>query len=399
MRLLTPHRLRIYPVAILIGVALGYTVFVATSDGLRTVRGGRMGGDFAGFYGAGLIVRDGADLYDRDAQKRAQAPFLPDHPGGWIDFAYPPYVAAAYVPFTALSFKHAYLLHTLLAAACTALAVWLLAQTLAIDRRYLVPCMAAALTFYPLFRAIVGGQNTAFSLLCAAGALSSLGRGRDLAAGFWLGAWLFKPQFALAVGAITAMSGRVSVLPGVAAWAVVYYVAGAVIGGPGWPIQWWSDGVVPFAAADVIVDRGNGASLIQLASERGVAAAGWGAAMVLGAAVIAAVWRRPVHPTWVVATAAVIAVLCAPHALFYDGGLAVLPIAVAGAALGERSIPSILGLWLGAAVLPALMPPGGAGALVLLGSLAMAGRALLQTGPSAVPESRCASGYAETPTA
>lgn len=374
--ILTPKRLRLYPVAMLIGVAIGYAVFVATSDGLRTSGGGRMGGDFPAFYGAGLIARAGDDLYDRAAQKRVQAEYLPDDPGGWIDFAYPPYVAAAYVPFTLLPFKQAYLLHTLLAAGCTVLAVWLLAQSLPIDRRDLLPCIATALTFYPLFRAVVGGQNTPISLLCAAGAIHSLVRGRDLGAGLWIGAWLFKPQIALTVGVLAVLGGHVRVLPGLAIWAAAYYGLGNAIAGPAWPLTWWKEGVVPFTAADVVVDRGNGVSFIQMASEHGAPEIGWAAAILLGAMVAATLWKKQTHPGLLIAIASVSAVLCAPHALFYDGGLALLAMAAAASILGERALPGAISLWVAAAALPLLLMPGLPAMLVLVGSLALAGYAL-----------------------
>src|ERR1700736_6599065 len=126
--LLTPRRLRLYPFAILAGVVIGYAYFLATSNGLRAVRGGRVGGDFPAFYGAARIVRAGAwqSLYDPIVQSQAQADLLPDSQGDWLPFAYPPFVAVAYVPFTFLGFKNAYVVHTVLMTACAVAALALL---------------------------------------------------------------------------------------------------------------------------------------------------------------------------------------------------------------------------------------------------------------------------------
>src|SRR5207253_10329527 len=92
---------------------------------------------------------------------RAQAEFFPDQPGGWLTFPYPPFVAAAYVPLTLFSFKTAYALHSLIMAACCVAALALLLPALPRLRGSFLPCAAATLTFYPMVRAVMGGQNTA----------------------------------------------------------------------------------------------------------------------------------------------------------------------------------------------------------------------------------------------
>src|SRR3954462_10897898 len=80
------RRLRRLLVAALIGVAIGFGVLLATSQGLRTIRGGRIGVDLPAFYGAARIVRGGEirRLYDAEAQEAAQKDLLPGTggPGG-----------------------------------------------------------------------------------------------------------------------------------------------------------------------------------------------------------------------------------------------------------------------------------------------------------------------------
>ena len=343
----TAGRLRRFLIAILAGLAVGLVVLVASSEGLRTVTGGRIGGDLPAFYGAGRIVRSGhgRQLYDAQIQEAAQRDLLPV--AGRLPFPYPPFVAAAYAPLTWLPFKAAYVVHVLVMALCVVAAMALLRAALPALQRDLLPIVAAALGFYPIFRAVLGGQNTPLSLLCAAGAASALARGRDLAAGLWIGAWLFKPQLALPVAAIVLLrsANRARCALGIAAIGALYYAAGAAIGGWTWPWWWWHEGAIPFAAADLVVDRANGISLPIAAAYLGVAPAGWIAAILLGAGVVWMAWRARLAGVALVAVAAATAVLTAPYVLYYDGGLALLGLIVAWAARPSL-LPAVGGLWL-----------------------------------------------------
>jgi hypothetical protein len=383
-RVVTPRRLHLYPIAVLIGAVIGLAVFWATSNGLRTAFGGRIGGDFPAFYGAARIVRAGNIelLYEPPVQRRAQTDILPDVEDGWVHFAYPPQVAALYVPFTLFDFKTAYALHTLLMAACCIASFAMLARALPRMRSFFLPAVAAALTFYPLFRSIVGGQNTAVSLLCAAAAAACLASRREFLAGLCLSAWLFKPQFALPAAAILVLGGHPRVLPGLACGAAAWYVSGALLADPSWPLWWWREGVVPFVAADLIVDRGNGISLKEVASDLGVPVIGWIALALTGAYVVRSTWRTRAHPAALVGLASAAAILMAPHALFYDGGLAVLGLAAAGAIIGGPVHPLLAGMWLLAAMqaLRAYLPVPPL-LVVSIVSLVLAARSMGKSGP------------------
>ncbi len=344
--------LRRAAVAAAIGIGIGFAVLVTTSTDLTTVRGGRIGGDFPAFYGAGRLAqsRDAHRLYDADAQRAIQQDLLPPATNGWIHFAYPPFVALAYVPFTLLGFKAAYVLHTLLMALCVVAALQLARPSLPVLGSETLPAAAALLAFYPLFRAVAGGQNTAVSLLCAAGAAGALAARRDVRAGLWLGAWLFKPQLSLPVCALLALNSpngprRYRLLAGAASVAGLYYVAGALVWGANWPAWWVREGVLPFAAADRIVDRGNGISFPDVAADLGVPAAGLVCAGLLGGLALWLAWRRSSESAAFVGATVAAAVLAAPHALYYDGGLMALAL-VASAALRPATLPAVVALWL-----------------------------------------------------
>jgi len=345
-------RLRRLLVAALAGIIIGFVILLATSDGLRTIRGGRIGGDLPAFYGAARIVRAGETqhLYDPATQEAAQKDLLPV--AGRVAFAYPPYVALAYVPFTWLPFKIAYAVHAAVMALCVLAALAVLRPQLPAVRAEFVPLFAAGLLFYPIFRAVLGGQNTPLSLLCAAGMAAALARERGLIAGLWAGAWLFKPQFAVPVAAMLLVRriDRRQFLAGFAAVAAAYYVVGWGMAGWDWP-RWWLDHAMAFTQADYAVDRGNGISFAEIADEYGVQPLGWIASAAAGAFALWTVQRQRLHLVSVAAVAVLAAVLIAPHSLYYDGGLAALGLIAAGS-LDPSKVPAIAALWLLACLQP-----------------------------------------------
>jgi Glycosyltransferase family 87 len=345
---LAPRRLRRFLVAALAGIAIGFAVLLATSDGLRTIRGGRIGGDLPAFYGAARIVRAGETgrLYDPAAQEAAERDLLPGT-GGRLPFPYPPYVALAYVPLTWLPFKIAYAVHAIVMALCLLAALAVLRPLLHGVRAELVALFAAGLLFYPIFRAVLGGQNTPLSLLCAAAVAAALARQRDLIAGLWTGAWLFKPQYAVPVAGLLLLRNidRRRFLAGFAAVATGYYIVGWSMAGWDWPLWWWRDGAMAFTLADYAIDRGNGISFAEIADEYGLRSLNWIAVAAAGAFALWVVRRRRLHPVAVIAVATLTAVLIAPHTLFYDGGLAALGLIVA-AALRPSLLPAVAAIWL-----------------------------------------------------
>lgn len=377
-QLWTPRRLRRFSLAALAGAVLGFSVFWFTSDGLRSRDGGRVGGDFPAFYGAGQILRNGgmASLYEPETQRRTQASMLPGVEHGWVHFAYAPQVAAAYVPFTYLDFKHAYLVHTLLMAACAVAAVWALGTALPSVRANLFPAIAASMTFYPMYRSIVGGQNTALTLLFAAGTVALLARRRDVAAGLWLSLLLFKPQFGLPVAAILAIGGYPRVLVGLAIGAVGWYVSGVLLVDASWPLWWWREGVTWFVAADLWVDSGNGVSIREVASDLRVPMLGWIAAAGVALFSFNTARRSRNRPAALMGVALCTASLVGPHALYYDAGFTVLGFAAVADARGRNPGWLLPFLWVcgGAHMVGDALPASPLIALVI-GCLVLSARA------------------------
>jgi hypothetical protein len=112
--------------------------------------------------------------------------------------------------------------------------------------------------------------------------------------------------------------------------AALYYAAGVAIAGWMWPRWWWREGVIPFAAADAAIDRSNAISIPALLSGTALQAASWVGPLLLLALVFIAA-RRRLPAVSLAAAAAAAAVLVSPHALYYDGGLAILGLLVVAA--------------------------------------------------------------------
>lgn len=324
-------RLRRWSFAVLLGLGIGFCVFIGSSNGVRASNGGRVGGDFPAFYGAGALVHtgQGASLYDRDKQREVQKEFLPDHPGGWIDFAYPPFVAVLFVPLALLPFKLAFAIYSLAQICACVGAVQLAATVTPRVRENRVIATAVTLSFYPLMRSVLGGQNTGFSLLCSVGFAVSLCRSSDFAAGFWAAAWLFKPQLALPVIFLGGIRRARGFWAAVVAGGAVWYSLGTLVGGLAWPVWWWRDGVLRFVHTDIAFDLANGISLREVGLQLGVGPL----ATVLSALCLAMAmwrcwsWKGSIVP--LIATAIVVALLISPHTLFYDAGLLVVSFWVA----------------------------------------------------------------------
>lgn len=348
---------RILPVAVVAGVVVAIVVAAFAGGGASTV-GGRLGGDFPAFYAAGRMVIEGAgnELYDPAAQAAFQLPFYPESErppavaelqrsadpgsGGFLYFAYPPFTAIAYAALAILPYRLAFVAHGLLSV----LALWgavhlvrpLLPRALRNGRDELV-AVAVLLATYPILRAVLGGQNTAFTLLLLAALWRFASDDRHALAGLSLAALAYKPQFGLLAVLLVVAARRWRILAWWALGAGIAYAMGAVLVGWGWPAEWLNQTGV-FNDENLVV---NGDLM--------VSAIGWfrglfgieptwpivvGLAVAAVVGLIAAVqWWRAGIGTGAIALGATAIVVGAPSALYYDAGLAV---ASAGVGVDRR---------------------------------------------------------------
>lgn len=363
--------------AVLVALTVAVVIAAAAGTGLgsndsEATSGARLGGDFPAFYAAGSIVSSGdlGELYDPARQQLEQDELGID---GYLAFAYPPHVAVAYAPFAALDFQLAYLVHTIIMAACFAGALGLLAKYTPLLTRWWWPLLAAGFAFYPLFTAVGGGQNAPLTMLLLAVVWRGLHEERPALMGIAAGLLLYRPQYAVPVVGLLLLSrhGRAvawACLVGVLTWAVT----AAALGG-NW-VSTWFDQVVPFVERDADVNASNSISIL------GFLQAAWGAdvplAVFVGAVLAAAVvvvlmwlWLSP-HRFSVDSRMGALAIgitLISPHTMFYDASLVLLAgVALLATSGSPVAVVKVLSLVWFAALLHVLADGFGATPLALV---------------------------------
>jgi len=219
-----------------------------------------------------------------------------------------------------------------------------------VDRHFAIVAIGT-IAFYPMYRAITGGQNTALTLLLLAGSWRAVDTDHDAIAGLLLGLLLFKPQFALPLIGLHLLARRWRLGASAALTAVACWGAGAALLGVGW-LGRWLDSVRFFSDLDARVNRRNAVSFLGAADT--VLGVGDSRGRALGAALalltvvaLVIVWhkrgRRDLCGPMMVALPAI--VLISPHAMFYDAGLLALPLAAMLAAHQVRVREAAVVLW------------------------------------------------------
>lgn len=336
MSWLEGDRARRIAVALLAALAVAVVATLASGDGADTAAG-RLGGDYPAFYAAGRIAADGDldEVNDLERLEREQADLFPDAEDGFLTWAYPPHVALLYRPLTALDYRPSYAVHTAIMVAAFVAAVLLARPLVPWLGRATLPAVALGLAFYPMFRGIGAGQNTALTLLLLVAAWRLSASGRDAWAGVSLGLLLFKPQFAVVAVVLWAAARRWRAVAGFAAVAVATWALTAAFAGAGWVSRWIDDVRAYDATEDV--NAPNHVSLPEAAHAAFEwSVVGWIAAVGIGAATAWRWWRARQIDLGLAVPAIL---LCAAHAVFYDVGLvllsaaALLPVAPAATAL------------------------------------------------------------------
>jgi hypothetical protein len=355
-RLFNPWRLRVYPWAALGTLTICFFVIVVTSQDLITPQGVPLGGDYPVFYGVGSLVLAGdySSVFEISAVNQAQADALdkPDlnHFHAWV---YPPYAALPLAALAWLPYLPSFLLFTALMALCTWGAVVMVGRISPFIARHRGPVFALTLSFYPLMRAVTGGQNTALSLLLICGAMAMFVQRRDSAAGVFLGLLLFKPHFGLPLIGLSLLARRWKVVAISSCVAAGYFLASVPLFGWDWPRSWLAS-IVRYRELEGNVNGPNLVSLLGVAEQL----LGPGSAMALAVAAVAAIpivvflcwlfWskvsrQQKVAESWAVATAGII--LLSPHSQFYELGLLALPMMLLAARQKMDAAAVILFVW------------------------------------------------------
>ena len=339
--------------AVAVALAAAFVVALISGSGAKTASG-RLGGDYPAFYAAGRLItsHERSSMYNPARQAETQQGLFPgDSDDGLLYFAYPPHTALVYLPLSHLPYRLSYALHTVLMLGATVAALYLVRPMLpAVDRHFEL-AVIGAISFYPMYRAITGGQNTALTLLLLAGSWRAIEGRRDILSGVLLGLLLFKPQFALPIIGLHLLARRWRLVLSAACTAMTCWGIGAALLGFDWLGDWF-ESVRFFSDLDAHVNRRNAVSFLGVADTVfGVgnnAGRALGGAMALATVVaLIALWRnhgpRNLCAPMIVALPAI--VLISPHAMFYDAGLLVIPLAAMVAARHVHVRQAAIVLW------------------------------------------------------
>ena len=321
--------MRTYPLAVLI--ALVAALLLATSVYDRDHPTSRLGGDYPSFFAAGAIASDGDwdELYAGERQQSEQAGLI-DDAGGYLYFSYPPFVAGTYGLIVGLGYRWSFLVHTMLMGLALYGAVRLLWPWLHHLGLPQVAVVVATLAFYPVLRALPGGQNTTLSILLLAAAARLDHDDRPIWAGVAAAMLVFKPQFGVVLALLMIVGRRWRMLAGWSAGAVSLYAASTVLMGGAWVTDWWQQA----GTFRDINAEANGFNFVSIpgflenllgAGSPWTWIVGYSMAAVVGAAVAYYWWSNPREYSlqrWALAGAAV--VVAAPQTLYYDTGLLLL---------------------------------------------------------------------------
>lgn len=153
--------------------------------------------DFSIFYTAGTIVRrgDAGRLYDTALQFHIQREFASQVfiRQGALPYNHPPFEALVFAPLSGLTYPTAYLLWDLANLLILAALPILLRPHVPLLRQHGVALWwLAILAFFPVFAALLQGQDSIPLLLLFSLAYIALRKNQQFAAGCWLGLGLFR---------------------------------------------------------------------------------------------------------------------------------------------------------------------------------------------------------------
>jgi Glycosyltransferase family 87 len=195
--------------------------------------------DFSIYYCAGTIVRQGLghQLYDNTTQFKVQQEFSPGVAIrlGALPYTHPPFEAVLFAPFTYGPYPSAFVLWDLANLAMLISLPFLLRPHLPQLQNYRWPLwVLTSLGFFPIFFALLQGQDAILLLFLYTLAFVCLKGKRDAFAGGWLALGLFKPHLVLAFVLLLLVQGRKKILYGfLPTAAVLALVSIAIVGREG----------------------------------------------------------------------------------------------------------------------------------------------------------------------
>jgi hypothetical protein len=299
--------------------------------------------DFTIFYSSARILAQGLgrQLYDEPTQYRVQQQFAAGVSirQGPLPYNHPPFEAVAFVPFSWMSYPAAYCLWNLFNLIFLVMTLYVLRPALpGLKSVSAAAWLCVWVSFFPVFFALLQGQDVLFLLLLFAGVYVLLRRNNDMAAGCCLALGLFRFHLVLPLVLILLWQKRTKAIYGfLATAAVLAVISVAIVGWQGaldYPGQVWQmerameqhQTIFPLRMANV---RGLLASLLPFAS-RSVSNLIVGA-LSLGLLYFAAhKWKTTSRTQFDLAFSicVIVTLLVSYHTLAYDLSLLLLPVAL-----------------------------------------------------------------------
>lgn len=348
-RFITSERLRLYPVAILIGqivivtVMLGIPLLIASDEQ-------NLLPDFAAPWTGARLFLDGrlGDLYDVETQWALQQVEVKNVAPSW--FVSPPHVALIYTPLALLSYNAAALIWTAISIVCVIVAIRLMepfAPRLFAEHR--LATTLVLLSSYPVFELLGAGQQSGITLLLmAAGIRLALAEHQALAGiVFALGA--IKPQlFVLVPIVLIALRMWKALAVGTTA-GVLTLILTHLAFGPDVVVEWLHTIFSPAYSELVQIDQawkmaGLPALILTFAPPSWAPeVAAFGTFLTIGI-LSYAIWRivtwakADVDPRALWAFAIIATILASPHLVLYDLVLVLIPALYLAEIANNRSV-------------------------------------------------------------
>jgi alpha-1,2-mannosyltransferase len=237
---LTARRLRAH--GLILGVAL-WSVYVWTvaAPGLRDRNSNLKGTDFLHFYTLGTLAREhrGGELYDMSAQAALAERRVPAAAGLRYLPLYPPQLSILFAPLSRLRYEWALALWWIVSGAIYGICCYGIWRGCPHLKGHGSTVALLAIAFPPFFHLIAWGQVSALALACFTLMFLALQKKREVLAGVFLGALIFKPQLGLASAAVFLAIGAWKILAGAAASAVAQLGCGVLYYGVDPLRKWW----------------------------------------------------------------------------------------------------------------------------------------------------------------
>ncbi len=300
--------------------------------------------DFTTFYSGASILRQGLgrQLYDEQAQYRVQQQFAAGVSirQGPLPYIHPPFEAVLFVPLTWASYPTAYVLWDLLNLIFLVMLFHLLRTALPwLEKVSAAAWLLGCLAFFPVFFALLQGQDILMLVLLFGAAYVLLRRNSDLLAGCCLGLGVFRFHLVLPLVLILAYQKKIRAIFGFLASAMLLgLVSVAIVGWEGvlsYPMHVWRleqamerrQTIVPIRMASI---RGLLGSLLIPHASKVVSDVTIAAVSLVLTLFAARKWKMtdPGKFDLGFALCVIVTVLVSYHTLAYDLSLLLLPVAL-----------------------------------------------------------------------